>query len=130
MRKCDAAECLRAGTGTVELAPLRAGTVICYEGTLLHKGTGHHLSAPRRVLYFSARYLGETGNRLGEAALHPSLRCMPLRDSPLLPLAPFTLEQFNLSYAQGGQSQEWWSRHCGSMATTYEAPLSKKAGEY
>ena len=72
-----------------------AGTVVCYDGRLWHRGDGHSGGEgvpTRRVLYFTARVpvAGETDTEmaasLGEVALHPQLRCFPMIDAPLLRL--------------------------------------------
>jgi hypothetical protein len=79
------------------------GGVVCYDGRLWHHGERHAGgSAPtRRVLYFSAILrpnlagssdvgVGVAGVaaavQLGEVAMHPRLRCAPLRTAPLLRL--------------------------------------------
>eukprot|EP00037_Helgoeca_nana_P003142 m.38329 g.38329 ORF g.38329 m.38329 type:complete len:333 (-) comp13377_c0_seq1:412-1410(-) len=71
----------------VAVAPLVAGQVVCYDGRLHHRGQQHRTQdqPTRRVLYFTAATTA-AASRLGEVALHPRLRCVPVRDAPLLPL--------------------------------------------
>jgi len=96
VRTCGDPGCLATGRGLVELT-LPAGAVACYEGRILHGGRAHRggKEAPaRRAIYFTAWYDPPGGGgagsnaagipKLGEAALHPSLRCAPLRHAPLL----------------------------------------------
>lgn len=89
-RYMDAEGRLGAGRGPVEVAPLRSGSVVCYDGRTWHRGSGHVGGAPRRTIYFTVKRAGTRESApLGEAALHPSLRCAPLRSAPLLSLGAF-----------------------------------------
>jgi hypothetical protein len=46
---------------------------------------------------------------LGETALHPRLRCMPLRNAPLLPLSALAA---NLSRHTRADNHYWVGRAC------------------
>eukprot|EP01052_Picozoa_sp_SAG31_P018560 SAG31_NODE_1319_length_8817_cov_1.857077_6_plen_246_part_00 len=46
------------GLGAAEVAPIAAGSVVCYAGTVWHRGMGHtgvRTGNPRRALYFTVR---------------------------------------------------------------------------
>jgi len=73
----------------VEVAPLRAGTVVCYDGRLWHRGLRHTgLGTQRRALYFTAR-TSQGGGILPSRghALHPTLRFGPQNN--MIPLEVF-----------------------------------------
>ena len=93
LTSCGESHCLKHATA-VEVV-VRAGTVTCYDGRLLHRSQAHasRSGPPRRVLYFTAMYKQGAQGRMtlqGESALHPQLRCAPLRNAPLTDLHLFT----------------------------------------
>lgn len=95
----------RGSITRVEMAPLSAGSVVCYDGQLNHRGEGHSTSAEfRRVLYFTAAQSSTT--ELSEAALHPRLRCAPLRNAPLLPL-----QLLDSADIPPQEQNAWYSKH-------------------
>jgi hypothetical protein len=95
---------------------VEAGSVVCYDGRLLHRGGAHLGAGPvRRTLYFTAgqgsQHIGTTWQAqwLGESALHPRLRCAPLVDAPLLPLHLLTA---NISMQGRSDNDLWVEKTC------------------
>lgn len=88
----------------IEVAPLRAGAISCYDGNLIHRGVARSMQGSRRVLYFTAlRADGDGRPSIGVSALHPSLRCAPLRMAP-----PPQLDVFVSNVSRVGAGNGWW----------------------
>ena len=112
-------------TGRIPALPVPAqptGALTCYDGRLWHHGQRHdgkNSNQSRRVLYITSTVSRGAGLGISEGALHPRLRCLPLRDAPAIRLDAVRL---NASYFA-------WNNHCAGSARQVEQlqsqPLNK-----
>ena len=92
----------------LRVAELPAGAVTCYDGRLWHHGQRHDGNATtqaRRVLYLTSTVSRGAGLGMSEGALHPRLRCLPLRNAPSVRLDEVR------------QNASWfaWHDHCVAL---------------
>ena len=111
--------------GQIPALPVPAqptGALTCYDGRLWHHGQRHDSKSSnqsRRVLYITSTVSRGAGLGISEGALHPRLRCLPLRNAPAIRLDAVRL---NASYFA-------WNNHCAGSARQAEQlqsqPLNK-----
>jgi hypothetical protein len=91
-----------------------AGALTCYDGRTWHFGQRHDGKnpggQPRRVLYITSTVSRGAGLGMSEGALHPRLRCLPLRHAPAVMLDAVRL---NTSWFA-------WNNHCAKPANQTE----------
>ena len=117
----QAGQLLSAG----EIPPLSvpaqpAGSLTCYDGRLWHHGQRYDdknsTRQARRVLYITSTTSRGAGVGMSEGAMHPRLRCLPLRNAP-----PVRLDAVRLHAT-------WfaWNNHCLGSAQQKEQLQSQQ----
>ena len=141
LRQCGEPKCLTKGNTGVQVAPVRAGTVTCYNGNTLHGGLAHTSGSDiRRVFYFTAQtQLHALGRFLTVLStepyalrytplpviLHPSLLCTPLKNPPLLDLSIFNTKVQGVNVSL--QPQSWWLDAMCSWKTRQPADITVRS---
>ncbi len=104
-------------TGQIPSLPVSAqpaGALTCYDGRVWHHGQRHDgkntSGQARRVLYITSTVSHGAGFGMSEGALHPRLRCLPLRNAPAV-----LLDEVRLNAT-------WfvWHNHCTGSAQQVE----------